>query len=158
MDYGLIKTLHIVSATVLFGTGLGTAFFLWSAHRTKDVRVIAGVARLVVRADWVFTTPAIIIQPLSGFWLVNEAGYSWTSWVAASIVLFTITGACWLPVVWLQLRMRKLAGDAAHNHSPLPSRYYQYAQIWFWLGVPAFISVLVIFYLMAVKPAGLGGA
>ena len=151
MDFGLVKTLHILSATLLFGTGLGTAYFMWSANRTRNTQVIASVAKQVVSADWVFTTPTVIFQPLSGAWLVQSVGYPWHGWVSASLVLYGIAGACWLPVVWLQLRMRDMAVTAEMNHQPLPPRYWHYARIWFWLGVPAFIAILSVFFLMVLK-------
>lgn len=152
MDYGFIKTLHILSATLLFGTGLGTAYFMWSANRTRDARVIASVSRHVVRADWMFTLPSVIFQPLSGAWLVQAAGYSWGGWVGLSLALYAVTGACWLPVVWLQLRMRDLAADARRRGQPLPAHYWRYARLWFRLGVPAFLAVIAIFFLMVLKP------
>lgn len=101
MDYALLKTLHIVSATFLFGTGVGSAFYLWRANREGDVRVIAGVARQVVIADWLFTTPTVIFQPISGAWLVHAGGIPWNVWIVASLALYLLAGACWLPVVWL---------------------------------------------------------
>lgn len=152
MDYGLIKTLHILSATLLFGTGLGTAYFMWSANRTRDARVAAAVARHVVRADWLFTLPTIIFQPLSGIWLAHAAGYPWTGWIWLSLALYGLAGACWLPVVWLQLRMRDLAADADKRGQPLSARYWRYARIWFWLGVPAFIAMVGVFFLMVLRP------
>jgi uncharacterized membrane protein len=151
MDYGLIKTLHILSATLLFGIGLGTAWFMWSANRTGDVRVIAAVARQVVNADWLFTLPTVIFQPLSGWWLMREAGYPWQGWVAVSLALYALAGLCWLPVVWLQMRMRELAGQAVARHEPLPGLYWRYARIWFWLGVPAFLAMVWVFALMTTK-------
>lgn len=151
MDYGLIKTLHIISATVLFGTGLGTAYFMWSANRTRDARVVAATARHVVRADWLFTTPTVVFQPLSGAWLVQAAGYSWASWVGLSLGLYALAGLCWLPVVWLQMRMRDAAHTAAANGQALPDTYWRDAKIWFWLGVPAFSAMAGVFFLMVFK-------
>lgn len=151
MDFGLIKTLHILSATLLFGTGLGTAYFMWSANRTRNTQVIASVAKQVVLADWLFTTPTVIFQPLSGAWLVQAAGYPWHGWVSTSLVLYGIAGACWVPVVWLQLRMRDMAVTAEMNRQLLPPRYWHYARIWFWLGIPAFIAILSVFFLMVLK-------
>jgi uncharacterized membrane protein len=151
VDYALVKTLHVLSATVLFGTGLGTAYSLWSVNRTRDARAIAHVARQVVRADWLFTTPSAIFQPLSGAWLVQAAGWPWGGWVGASLVLYVVVAACWLPVVWLQLRMRDLAAAAARHDRPLPARYWRYARLWFWLGVPAFAAMVAVFALMVGK-------
>lgn len=151
MDYGLIKTLHILSATILFGTGLGTAYFMWSANRTRDAHIIASVARHVVRADWLFTTPTVILQPLTGVWLVLAAGYPWSGWVSVSLGLYALAGLCWLPVVWLQIRMRDTAKLAALHDQPLPATYWRDARIWFWLGVPAFSAITGVFFLMVSK-------
>ncbi|MGH8583111.1 MAG: DUF2269 family protein [Gammaproteobacteria bacterium] len=154
MDYNLVKWLHVISATLLFGTGLGTAYYLLCAHLSRDVHAIAAVSRWVVVADWMFTAPAVILQPLSGVYLAHAAGYSFTGpWLLWSIALYILTGLCWLPVVWLQIRMRDLAGLAVAAHQPLPAVYWRYARAWLWLGIPAFVAVLMIFYLMVAKPA-----
>ena len=152
--YSLIKVVHIVSSTVLLGTGLGTAFQMWTAHRSGDARAIAVVSRHVVWADFLFTTPAVIAQPLTGFAMVYLAGFDpWSSWLVAAYALFVFTGACWLPVVWLQIQARNLASAAASSAGDLPPRYYFLMRCWFWLGWPAFASVLAIFWLMVEKPA-----
>lgn len=151
--YLLIKWLHIVSSTVLFGTGIGIAFFKWITDRSGDVRAIRLSAERTVLADWVFTTPAVIVQPLSGIALAHLAGFSLGSgWLAWSLVLYAIAGACWLPVVGLQIRMRRLARLADDGGTPLPALYWIDARRWFWLGVPAFISLMVVFWLMVAKP------
>jgi uncharacterized membrane protein len=151
--YLSIKWLHIVSSTVLFGTGLGIAFFFVRAQRTGNVAVIASVGRDVVLADAVFTATAAIIQPVSGMALALMAGYPLASpWLLLSIALYLLVGACWLTVVWLQIWMRDLAIAAAATSSPLPEQYRKYYRWWFALGCPAFIGVLVIFYLMVAKP------
>jgi len=151
MDYNVLKTLHILSATILFGTGLGTAYFMWSANHTRDARVVAATAQHVVRADWLFTTPTIIFQPLSGAWLAHTAGYSWNGWIGLSLALYALAGLCWLPVVWLQIRMRDAASNAAVHNQALPASYWRKARIWFWLGVPAFGAMLGVFFLMVFK-------
>jgi len=153
MDYETLKWLHILSSTLFFGTGLGSAFYKWSADRSGNLEAIAHTNRIVVIADWLFTTPTVIFQPLSGYWLINTLGYSFTeSWLVATYVLFILAGACWLPVVWLQIRMRDLSHHALQNDLQLDDIYHAYARLWFWLGVPAFISILIIFYLMVFKP------
>lgn len=155
MEFLWLKWLHILSATLLFGTGLGIAFFKWSADRSGDVRAIAVVMQRVVLADWLFTTTAVIVQPLTGVWLALLAGYPLThGWVAWSLGLYVLAGLCWLPVVWLQLRMRDMALRAAASDIALPERYHRYSRVWFWLGVPAFAALIVVFYLMVFRPAG----
>lgn len=151
--YSLLKTAHILSSVVLVGTGFGSAFYLFFAHRSRSLPAIAVVARLVVRADAWFTTPAVIFQPLSGLYLAHLAGWPWTtSWIALSLGLFVIAGACWLPVVWLQWRMAAMAAHCLERAQPLPGRYRRYARIWEGLGYPAFAAMLAVYWLMVAKP------
>ena len=152
--YLLIKWLHILSATILFGTGIGIAFFKWITDRSGDVRAIRISAERTVLADWLFTTPAVIVQPLSGVAMAHLAGYQVMSgWVGYSLGLYVLAGCCWLPVVWLQLRMRALAQVADSTSAALPPLYWRYARAWFWLGVPAFLALLAVYWLMVAKPA-----
>lgn len=154
MDYITVKWLHILSSTLLFGTGIGSAFYMLVVSLSRDVRAIAVVSRHVVLADWLFTTPTIILQPLTGFYLMHLAGYPLSSrWILWSIVLYFVAGACWLPVVWLQMRMRNFARDAVKSNSELPAIFWRYMTIWVLLGIPAFISLVIVFYLMVAKPA-----
>jgi uncharacterized membrane protein len=153
--YLIVKTLHILSSVLMVGTGFGTAFYLYFANRTRSVPVIAAVARLVVRADWWFTTPAVLFQPASGLWLAHAAGWPWQSkWIVAALALYALAGACWLPVVWLQLQLARLAQTAHEAHATvLPARYWQYAKTWEWLGYPAFVAMLLVYFLMVFKPS-----
>ena len=154
MEYLIVKWLHVLSSTVLFGTGLGSAFYMFFTNRTGEVRAIAIVTRRVVWADWLFTTPTAVLQPLSGFWLMSLASIPWTApWIAWSLVLYGIAGACWLPVVWLQMRMASMAERAAAVAEPLPPLFWRYHRIWFTLGWPAFGAFVAVFYLMVAKPA-----
>ena len=155
MTYALLKTIHVLSSTVLFGTGLGTAFFMWMASRSQDRHVIAVVSGHVVKADLYFTTPAVVLQPLSGFGLMWLSGYTMTflpvNWLGLSLLLYFVAGACWLPVLGLQKRMHELA--AADPERPaLPMAYGKLFRWWTALGVPAFVSLLVVFWLMVAKP------
>ena len=151
--YDLVKTLHILSATLIFGTGLGTAFYMWRGHRSGDLRALSVIAKNVVLADWIFTTPAIVFQLGSGLWLIHSGGFDplefWLLWAYG---LFALAGLCWLPVVWLQIRIRDFAVQAAATESALPARYHHLIRMWFRLGWPAFLSVVMIFYLMVAKP------
>lgn len=153
--YMTVKTLHILSSVLMVGTGFGTAFYLFFANRSGSIAAIAAVSRLVVRADLWFTTPAVIVQPLSGLWLAYTAGWTWsTPWIALSIGLYVFTGLCWLPVVWLQAEMAKMAAKAqADGAGQLPARYWRYARHWEWLGYPAFLSMIGVYFLMVLKPA-----
>jgi uncharacterized membrane protein len=153
MTYLVVKWLHILSSTLLFGTGLGSAWYMFFASRTRDPRVVAPVVRYVVLADWVFTTPTIVIQPLTGFYLIHLAGFPLQSrWILWSIGLYLLAGAAWLPVVWMQVRMRDLAITAAERSLPLPPIYWRYLRIWVALGIVAFLALVVVFYLMVAQP------
>jgi uncharacterized membrane protein len=153
MLYFLLKFLHVVGAAVLLGTGAGIAFFMLLAHRKGDARVIAGVARIVVIADFLFTASAVVLQPITGVWMAHIAGYPlFSGWIGWSILLYLATGAFWLPVVWMQMRMRDLATAAARSAEALPRRYHVLFRAWFAFGIPAFAAVLAIFWLMIARP------
>ena len=153
MDYHLLKWLHVLGSTVLLGTGAGIAFFMLLAHRSGNVAVIAGVARIVVIADIVFTATAVVAQPITGVLLARSVGYDLTEgWILASVALYLFTGAFWLPVVWMQSEMRRLAAAAAASGSSLPRRYHRLYRLWFAFGVPAFFAVIAIFWLMITRP------
>ena len=154
MEYLLIKVIHILSSTLLFGTGLGSAFYKWMADRGGDLHAMAKTNRTVVIADWLFTTPTVIIQPITGFWLVHILGFPLDQpWVVITVILYLIAGGCWLPVVWLQMQMARMAEEAVAAGSDLPPRFWRYHRIWTALGVPAFAGFVLIFYFMVVKPA-----
>lgn len=154
MDYFLLKYLHILGATVLLGTGAGIAFFMVAAHRTGSAATIAAVARMVVLADFIFTATAIVLQPISGALLAWNAGYFLgEGWIVLSILLYLLTGAFWLPVVWMQMRMRDLAAAASSTGSPLPAAYHRLFWTWFAFGFPAFAAVAGIFWLMITRPS-----
>jgi uncharacterized membrane protein len=152
-SYFILKFLHIIGAAVLLGTGAGIAFFMLLAHRTGDTAVVAGVARIVVTADYVFTATAVVAQPVTGLLLARTVGYSLSEgWIVASIVLYVITGLFWLPVVWMQSRMRNLARTAHASGEPLPAEYHKLFRLWFAFGFPAFTAVLAILWLMIARP------
>jgi uncharacterized membrane protein len=154
VEYVLVKWVHILSSTVLFGTGLGSAFYTFFASRTRDPRVIATVVRHVVIADWVFTTPTVILQPLSGFYLLHLMGLPLTTpWILWSVALFLVAGSAWLPVVRIQIRMRDLALRAVSTDASIPPSYWRYLRLWVCLGVVAFVSLTIVFYLMVAKPS-----
>jgi uncharacterized membrane protein len=154
MLYLVLKYLHVIGASVLLGTGAGIAFFMLMAHLTGSAATVAAVARIVVVADFVFTATAVVVQPITGVLLAVNVGYSlWEGWIALSIVLYLVTGAFWLPVVFMQMKLRELASEAARTGAPLPRAYHRLFWTWFAFGFPAFAAVLAIFWLMIAKPA-----
>ncbi len=145
--YLWIKLLHILSATVLFGTGMGTAFFMLRTYLSKNEAAMAITTRNVVMADWLFTTPAVVIQLVSGLWLTSKLGIAFDSaWFVTVIGLFVFVGACWTPVVWIQIRVRDLIDSNAER-----GEYRNLMRVWMVLGALAFSSVVLLFYLMVSK-------
>lgn len=150
--YLLLKWLHIMSATLMFGTGLGSAFFKWTTDRSGDVRAIAVVMQRVVWADWLFTTPSVIIQPLTGLWMAHLAGFPITrGWIAWALGLYLLAGLCWLSVVWQQIRMRDMARQAVADGTALPENYARLCAYWAVLGVVAFSALIAVYFLMVFK-------
>jgi uncharacterized membrane protein len=159
MAYTLFKWLHVLSSTMLFGTGIGSAFYLVLATASRDARKVATVSRFVVITDWVFTATTALFQPLSGFWLLHLAGMSWrTPWIAWSLGLYVVALACWLPVVWIQLRLRDVSAVAASSGAGLPGRYWRLFAWWMALGWIAFIAFVAIFWMMVSKRVPFAGA
>lgn len=153
MTYLILKFGHILGAIVLLGTGTGIAFFMLMAHRSQDARFIARTSGVVVLADTVFTASAVILQPTTGYFLILNVGYSFSeSWILLSLILYGVAGLFWLPVVWMQIRMRNLALQAVATDAPLPHDYFKLFRLWFWFGFPGFGSVVAILWLMIAKP------
>jgi uncharacterized membrane protein len=149
--YEIAKVIHILGTVLLFGTGMGTAFFLLMAYRSRDLDAIRVTARHVIIADWLFTTPAVVVQPITGVVLMLLLGYRFdTAWFAAVVFLLVLTGACWIPVVFIQYRLRDLANSAA-SFDKLPKEFHRLMRRWIVLGVPAFSSVLLIVVLMVTR-------
>jgi len=153
MDYLTIKYIHIISSTILFGTGIGSAFYMFMANRRKDIPGIYFATRHVVIADGMFTTPSVILQLITGIALMNMGGYELTDkWILLGLALYLFAGACWLPVVWMQIQMRDMAKEALDNDNELSERYWKYEKWWVSLGALAFPAIMVVFYLMVFKP------
>jgi uncharacterized membrane protein len=151
--YLALKFMHVIGAAVLLGTGAGIAFFMLMAHFTGKAGAVAAVAPIVVIADFLFTATAVVLQPVTGVALAWSMGWSLReSWIAASIGLYLVTGAFWLPVVWMQMRMRDLAQEAARQGTSLPVQYHRLFWWWFAFGFPAFGAVVAIYWLMIAKP------
>lgn len=154
MTYLLLKYVHLLGAMVILGTGAGIAFFMLMAHLSRDAAFIARTASIVVLADMMFTATAVILQPVTGYFLLRETGIPLTEgWVIASLALYLVAGAFWVPVVWIQIQMRNLAEQAVFTGAPLPGRYHRLFCIWFAFGIPGFGSVMLIIWLMIAKPS-----
>ena len=152
MEYVVVKWVHVLSSTILFGAGVGSAFHLFVATLGRDSAGVAQCTRNVVLADWLFTLPSAIVQPVTGLWLVHLMHIPLsTPWVAWSLVLYAIAIACWLPVVWIQIRMREVAVAAERAREPLPRAYRRLFQWWTGLGFGAFFPFVFIFWLMVAK-------
>ncbi len=149
----ILRLLHVLGACVLFGTGVGIAFFMLMAHRSSDPLAVAHTAGVVVIADIIFTATAAILQPVTGTLLAWRLGWSLLEgWVMLSLLLYVLVGAFWLPVLWIQVKLRDYAVAAANSGEALPDAYYRLFRIWFACGVPAFLAVLVIIWLMLARP------
>lgn len=154
MTFEILRFLHVIGATVLLGTGAGIAFFMVMSNRSRDPGLIAHVAGIVVLADTIFTATAAIFQPVTGYLLARAVGWPVLSgWVAWSLALYVFVGLFWLPVVWMQIRLRNMARTAAAKGLPLPDSYHRLYRWWFAFGVPAFTAVLGIFWLMLTRPS-----
>nr|WP_314072405.1 DUF2269 domain-containing protein [uncultured Roseococcus sp.] len=153
MAFLILKYFHVLGAIVLLGTGMGIAFFMVMAHLTRDAVFIARTAGVVVLADFLFTASAVVVQPVTGFFLAQEMGIRLDEgWLVASLALYVVAGIFWLPVVWMQMRLRDLAREAAAQGLPLPPAYHRLFRWWFAFGFPGFGSVLAIIWLMIAKP------
>jgi uncharacterized membrane protein len=151
--YLLIKTIHIFSATILFGTGLGIAFFMFRSWFADDLQEKLFALRTTVLADYLFTAPAALIQPLTGAWLIWKGGFAWADgWLLATYILYAVAAACWLPVVWIQRRLKRIVAASLAAHVPLPREYNRLFRLWFALGWPAFLGLVAVFFLMVIRP------
>jgi len=152
-SYALIKTIHIISSTILFGTGVGTAFFMFCSRFAPDLHEKYFAARTAVLADWIFTTPAVIIQPLTGIMLIRLGGYAPMSlWLTSTYVLYILIGLLWLPVVWIQIKLRNMLAQSIKTGEALSPLFEQMFRMWITFGAHAFLGVLAIFFLMVIKP------
>lgn len=152
--YLLLKYIHVLGAIVILGTGAGIAFFMLMAHLSRDAGFIARTAGIVVLADKLFTATAVVAQPVTGYLLMRLAGVALSEdWLALSLVLYAVAGVFWLPVVWMQARMRDFAAAAAGAGEPLPPAYHRLFRLWFAFGIPGFGSVMAIVWLMIAKPS-----
>jgi uncharacterized membrane protein len=152
MDYHTLIFLHIISAILLLGVGGGSAFYKFMADRSNNLEVIAHTNKMVVLADWLFTTPSAILQPLTGVWLMSMLDISiWTPWLFWSIVLYYFAGILWLVAVYLQIQMKRMALEAQENNRALGKKYDKLVAYWIILGIFSFLSMGAVFSFMVFK-------
>ena len=153
MDYNTLILIHIASVILLLGVGGGSAFYKFMADRSGNLEVIVYTNKMVVLADWLFTTPSAIIQPITGFMLMSLTGVVWTTpWLLSSIVLYAFAGLFWLMAVYLQVRMKNMALSAYVNNRNLDKKYFTLVSYWIWLGFFSFFAMAGVFVLMVFKP------
>ena len=152
MDYNTLLFIHITSVILMIGVGGGSAFYKFMADRSGNLEVIVHINKLVVLADWLFTTPSIILQPISGFMLMHLMGYGLENlWVFISVGLYIFSILLWLIAVYLQIRMKKIAIVYQNKRRELDKDYFRFVNYWVWLGVFSFFAMIGIFYLMIFK-------
>lgn len=153
-QYSIVKIIHIISATIVFGTGLGIAYFMLMGQRSRDFHERRFAARVTVLADYTFTLPTVIVQPLSGAWLVWKAGFDWNDfWLVGTYALYALAGLCWVPVVFIQFAMKRMLDRQAVDGTFNEAAFNRLLRWWFALGWPAFGGLVVIFGLMVIKPS-----
>ncbi len=153
MEYYLVlKLIHILAAVVVTGTGAGIAFFMFMANHSNNAQAIYITAKHVILGDWFFTTPAVVIQIITGVILMNIQGYSFSSpWFYWVVGLFLFIGFCWLPVLKIQYQLRELAKNSVDSNEVTPE-FKSLMKTWTLLGIPAFTAIMGIFWLMVFKP------
>ena len=152
MDYNTLITLHIISVILLLGVGGGSAFYKFMSDRSGNLEVIVHTNKMVVLADWLFTTPSVLLQPITGLMLANLMGYSFDElWLLLSVTLYVFSTLLWLVAVWLQIKMKKMARSAVEQKVNLGEAYAKLVNYWIWLGVFSAFSMGTVFYLMIYK-------
>ncbi|MBI5323041.1 DUF2269 domain-containing protein [Bradyrhizobium sp.] len=151
--FHVIQYVHALGAIVILGTGIGIAFFMLMAHRSADPAFIAKTAEVAVIADFLFTLSAVLLQPVTGGLLMWLSSTSITEgWLMTALGLYLIAGLFWVPVIFMQIEMRDLARTAVVKGAPLPPRYFTLFRRWVLCGIPGFGAVMIILWLMFVKP------
>lgn len=152
MTYNTLISIHIISVILLLGVGAGSAFYKFMSDRSGNLEVIVHTNKMVVLADWLFTTPSVILQPITGVMLVNTIGYSFNDfWLIMSVNLYVLAVFLWLVAVFLQVRMKNLSVTAQKENNSLGKDYSRLVNYWIVLGFFSFFFMAWIFYLMVFK-------
>lgn len=148
MTYQTLKLIHIISATIMFGTGLGSAFYLFYTYKFSKFSTVKEILNIVIIADYIFTTPSVILQLATGLWLSHYMKLISTNWFLIALLFSLLVYALWIRAVFLQLKMKKTLENAKEYNV----QFHQQMKGWFFLGIPAFFGSLFLFYLMVFKP------
>ena len=147
--------MHIISSALMLGVGVGAFWFMLTAVRSCNPAAIAVTTRNAVRAEWCIAVPIALIQPLTGYLLMTQLGYSLRSlWFVAVVALYVIAGMCWIYLFKTELRLRSLA-EEHRSDSTMPPAFWLLFSRWTRLCICSFTGVLGIFWLMVFRP-GLG--
>ncbi len=147
MSYPLLKLIHIISATIMIGTGLGSAFYLYFTYKKGQVSTVKEVLKLVVTADTIFTTPSVVIQFITGLLLSNLLGFTYTNWFWVVLSVSFVVLILWVRAALIQLKLKKILD----KEKSLTVQFHRLMKIWFYLGVPSFLGAVYIYYLMVYK-------
>lgn len=150
--YLLLKVIHVLSAMLFFGTGLGSAWYKLRADRSGQLETIAWAQREIVRADWIFTVPSAVVLPVSGLAMAWVAGMPLsTPWLLLGLIGYAIAGLCWLPAAFLQIRMRRMVDEALREGTALPPAFHRANRTWMLLGLPSFAAAMGSIWVMVMK-------
>ena len=152
--YSAIKLVHVLSAALLIGVGAGTAFFLWYTHRSGEIGAIRIATRAALLVEWWIIVPTVVLQPLTGFWMLDVDGQALQQpWTVAALLLFSVAGVVWVPAVALKIRMHNFARAAAERRLPLPPEFHRWMHWWLALWWTIFLLTLAILALMVFRPS-----
>ena len=150
----LLLTLHILSAVWLMGHLVSSAFWKARADRTGNPQTIATTAQALVRSDFTFTLPGIVVLLGTGIWMAGLTGWDRFQelWLGTSFVLVIVMVIIWLAVLLPQ--QRRMARFAAETLEGVDqgANYQRASKLWSMAGgIMTLIPVLVLF-LMVFKP------
>jgi len=152
MIYLILKLVHIMSSTILFGGGIFAALLGTIVFGSRRAKVIAEIGPHIVRVESYLTALSALAQIITGLWMASIAGFSVsTGWLGWALILFCIAGLCWILGVWLQHRMVDLSKTALETDAALPAEYRKLFARWTFLGLPSTAAMIGIFYLMVFK-------
>jgi uncharacterized membrane protein len=149
-----IKFVHVLAAAAMFGTWLGIAGFMLLAQRSGNPSVVALVAQFAVRLELFVVAPALALQPISGFPLAWAIGLDPLNefWIDVSLAIYAVVVAAWLLALRFEIRLRKMARQAALGRAPVDDAYPRLFRIWFALAGVILAGMIALLLLMVWQP------